>query len=412
MKIKNLFLAALAILALTSCDKNTDNNVDPNPNPSENGSFIVTVTPVAATAVADYLLTTDNLDEGTISTKGKGIEQDGTYRYYVTHNNKFFSMLYGQGNPGAVTVYDIQNGALNKVANSVTETVQAFAPVDEDILMMKISRDITNPTTSWYKFNTNSLTITEQGNFNTVDILKNGELAHFSWIKQVGNKVFAPIFSIKACCKAGFGTAFPDQAWIAVFSYPDMKLEKVFSDNRTSYIGRYFVDGMGLTENGDLYTFSPSIASTGGEKDEFNSTKPSAITRVKSGTTEFDQSFYIDFEEISGGMIITDWLYVGDNKFVVLSTPKTSKELYTAGKVIGILDVAAKSYKKVSGGPDVKDIKLLTGNNFTKKDGTGYIGVNLTSGIGYVYKIDANTATATQGLKVEGGTITAIQHLD
>jgi len=35
----------------------------------------------------------------------------------------------------------------------------------------------------------------------------------------------------------------------------------------------------------------------------------------------------------------------------------------------------------------------------------------MTSGATYVYKIDATTATATQGLKVEGGKITAIQHV-
>ena len=132
MKIKNLLFTAFTLSTIVACTKDKT-------EPAAKGNFIVAVTPVAETGVADYLLTTSSLDTGKVSTAGRGVEQDGTYRYYVTHNNKFFSMLYGQGNPGAVTVYNILDGNLTKLANSVTETVQAFAPVNDDILMMKIS---------------------------------------------------------------------------------------------------------------------------------------------------------------------------------------------------------------------------------------------------------------------------------
>lgn len=407
MKIKNLLLTALSMSTLLACSKNDDKA------PEEKGNFIVAVTPVAATGVADYLLTTSSLDTGKVSTAGQGVEQDGTYRYYLTHNNKFFSMLYGQGNPGAITVYNISDGKLNKLANSVTETVQAFAPVNDDILMMKISRNNTNPVTSWYEFNTNSLVIANHGSINTAELTNNGELAFFSWIKQVGNKVYAPYFSIKACCSAAFGTDYPDQAWIAVYAYPSMTLEKVIKDDRTSFIGRYFTDGLELVENGDVYAYSSSIATALGTNTTMNSTKPSAVTRIKAGTTEFDKSFYINFEELSGGLNITDWLYVGNNKFITFSNTKENKGAYNVGNIIGVLDVSAKSWKAVSELPSVNDIKGFTSNNYSDKGGRyGYIGLNLNSGIGYVYKIDASTASATRGLKIEGGTITAIEHLD
>src|SRR5690606_13811922 len=142
-------------------------------------------------------------------------------------------------------------------------------------------------------------------------------------------------------------------------------------------------------------------------------TKPSSVTRINAETAEFDQSFLINFEEISGGLNITIWLYVGNNKFIVFSNTKADKNLWDVGNIVGILDVTTQSYSKVSGMPELKDIKQITSNNYTPADGnTGYIGVNLTSGDNYVYKIDAATATATQGLKVEGGTLTAIEHLD
>lgn len=404
--ITKAFIALAFTAVLASCSKKNDTEAvaaDP-------GNYILAVTPTAATAVADYLLTASDLEKGTISAVGNGIEQDGSYRYYVTANDKFFSMLYGQGNPGAVTTYNILNGKLNKLSNFQSETVQAFAPVNDDILMLKIPRAITNPLANFYRVNTSSLLIAGEGTINTQTILNNGETAFFSWIKQVGTKVYAPIFSIKACCGAAFGTAFPDNSWIAVFSYPDMKLEKVITDNRTSFIGRYFTNGLASVENGDTYAFSSSVAVSTGTT--FNSTKPSAITRLKSGVTEFDQTYFFDFEAISGGYVITDWLYLGNNNFVANVLLKASRGAYTTGTSLAIVNVVDKSFKLVTGLPDVKDIKSITSNNYTPKDGRlAYFGVNLTSGLSYVYKIDASTAVATQGLKVEGGVIAAIQHL-
>jgi hypothetical protein len=395
-------LAALlvAMTFVVSCSDDDDNEAA---NP---GNFILSVTPFAATGVADYLLTASSLDTGKITTAGNGIEQDGTYRYYVTHNNKFFSMLYGQGNPGAVTAYNILDGKLNKLTNFQTETVQAFAPVNDDLLLIKISRNLTAPSSLWYKVSTESLTITSEGTVNTLEMTGLGELAHFTWVKQVGNKVFAPYQTIK---DRNFNTDYPDQAWIAVFNYADMKLEKIIEDDRTSFIGSYFKDGLNVAENGDVYAYSPAAATTNGE---LSSTKKSAITRIKAGTTEFDD-YYFDVEAASGGMNITSWLYVGNNNYIVHSQTESERTAYPSGLHVGVVNVADKTYKPVTGLPEVADIVGITTNNYTPKDGrTGYIGVTLKTGVSYVYKIDVTTQTATRGLEVEGGGITAIQHLD
>lgn len=407
MNFKTTLAALCVATAFTSCS-------DDDATPVRRGPYILTVTPTASTGVADYLLNAETLESGSISTEGNGIEQDGTYRYYVTHNNKFFSMLYGQGNPGAVTAYGNPGGKLNKLTNFQTETVQAFAPVNNDLLLFKIARNPATPTSLWYKVNTDNLLITADGSTNTLELTKNGELAHFSWLKQVGTKVFAPYFSIAG---SNFSTANPDSAWIAVFNYADMRLEKVIRDNRTSFIGRYFTDGLSVEEDGDVYGFSSSVATnvtgTGTSAvTTLTSTKPSAVVRVKAGTTEFDQSYYLNFEAISGGMNITNWLYLGNHNYMVFATTRAEKGAYTDGLNVGILNVINKTFTPVTGLPAKADIARVTDNNYTPKDGkTGYFGVNLKDGTGYVYKVDATTHTATQGLKVEGGTITAVQYL-
>lgn len=408
-----LGIMAGLIMALGACKKNDDDNKQPvDPTNPEEGRFVIAVNPIASTAVADYLLTTPVIDSGTLSTKGNGIEQDGTYRYYVTHNKKFFSFLYGQGNPGAVTTYNLSgNGSLTKLSNFQTETVQTFAPAGDDILLIKIPRSETGGNNAhWYRVNTDSLKIVKEGQIDIVSLAGNGERAHFTWATKAGNKIFAPYMSIKGCCSDVFGTSYPDSSWIAVFSYPEMQLEKVIKDNRTSAIGRYMSNGLAQVENGDLYAFSAANATSAGA---ITSKKPSAVLRINNGTTEFDQSYFFDLEAVSGGYAYTHQLYLGNNIFL-LNVVKT-KSSWGTGTELAIVNVADKTFKLVSGLPAPATITDITGSAFysyTPGDGkTAYVGVTVESGTSAVYKIDAATATAKQGLVVEGGVITAINRM-
>ncbi len=412
--MRNSLMALAFAGILASCDKKANREVVPE-NP---GDFIIAVTPTAITGVADYLLTASSLDTGAVSIIGNGVEQDGTYRYYLTTNNKFFSLLYGQGSPGAVTVYNIDNGKLNKLNDFTSATVQAFAAVDDDVLTVRVPRRVAavgTPTVyEWYRVSTETNQEIASGTADAILPSGNGEIAHLSWIKQVGNKVYAPYFSIYN----SFFTKFPDQAGIAVFSYPDMTYEKTIRDTRTSFIGRYFTDGLGLVENGDCYAFSSSVAAdddptTDKVDAKMTSTKPSAITRIKAGTTEFDLSYFFNFEEVSNGYVITNWFNIGQSKFIANIEPVATKGQYVSGKRLAIVDVVNKTVTQVTGFPDPTTISNITTTNYSPEDGKiGYVGVNLLDGTTFVYKIDASNATATKGLKVEGGKITAIQHLN
>jgi len=402
----------MSVLFFGACEKNSTPAPEPvDPNNPDKGRFVLAVNPIASTAVADYLLTTPTLDSGSLSTKGNGIEQDGTYRYYTTSGNKFFSMLYGQGNPGAVTVYDLnEQSKLNKLTNFQSETVQAFAPVDKDILMVKMGRSVTNPVSRWYRVSTESLVITGEGQFNALDLAGNGELAEFSWIQQVGNKVFAPYFCIKGTTDGGWTTSYPDSAWIAVFSYPEMQLEKIIRDNRTSSIGLYFENGLTVADNGDVYAFSPSnTVGKSGTEQVFNSTKPSSIIRIKSGTTEFDQSYLFDVEAVSDGAYISGWIYVGNNTVVATMNTKDRKSQWQDANKLAVINLENKSFKWVTGIPDATAIAGFSMTNYSPKNGIAYLGITTTDNKSAVYKVDTGAATATRGIEVTGGIITAVQ---
>jgi hypothetical protein len=403
---RNYLLASMVamVISLISCE--TTPTVEEPPVVAAESRYIIASTPLASDGVADYLLTAESLTEGTVSTLGNGVEQDGTYRYYVTHNNKFFSMLYGQGNPGAVTTYELDaNGSLVKKSDFQSETVQAFGPMDDDIVMVKISRG-NEPMASWYRLDTEQLQIVDDGQWNQEEIANNGERAFFSWVTQVGDKLFAPYFSIKACCNDTFGTSYPDSAYIAVFDYPSMELNTVIKDNRTSFIGRYFLSGLEVDEQGDAYAFSSSIATSNGE---MTSTLPSAITRIKKDELAFDESYYFNVEELADDYYITAKTYAGNGKFIVIM--REEKGAYSVGNRFGIADVYNKTFTWVTGAPTEEEIVGVTINNYSIQNGKAYIGITTETG-SWVYEFDAIAATATQGLKVEGGRITAISHLE
>lgn len=384
------------------------------PLPTTTSKYIIAARPLAAEGVADYLLTANDLGTGSISTVGNGIEQDGTYRYYVTNNDKFFSLLYGQGNPGAVTTYGLNSeGELELLSDFQAETVQAFAAVDNDILMIKISRNATNPYSYWYKLDTNSLTIVAEGQINTQELAdkENGEIAFFTWITQKDNKVYLPYFTIKATPEGAWGTDYPDEANIAVYSYPGMEYIETLTDDRTSFIGRYFLNGLTFDEQGDGYAFSSAVPMNSNY--EVIPTLPSAVTRISDGNDAFDD-YYFDLEEASGGYVIDSHIYAGNGKFVgIMQNKATMNSAWGGGTEYAIIDVYNKTFEWVTGIPDPATVtEVMYANNFVSEDGST-VSVGITTGTGsHVYNIDVATATATQGLEVQGGVITAIHSLE
>jgi hypothetical protein len=406
-KINQLLLStALIGLVLSSCSKSSDSpDNGTGSTGTGNTKFIITATPVGTTGIADYLLTTDDLTKGTITTAGNGVEQDGTYRYYITSQNKFFSLLYGQGNPGAVTTYALDaGGKIVKTSNFQSESVHVFAAVNNDILTIKVPRSGAS-LANFYRIDATKSIIAGEAQIDIAKMTGTKERGHFTWATQFGDKVLAPYMSIKGDGIDNFGTAYPDSTWVAVLSYPDLKLEKVIKDNRTSYLGAYYTDGLVQVENGDAYGFSPAAATNNGVP---TSTKPSAIVRIKKGTTEFDQSYFFNVQEKSGGHHISSQTYVGNGKFLLHMYGNANA--LTGNRKLAIADVYNQTFTWVTGAPaDI--LSSSTRYNLTSDDHKiAYLGINTANG-NWVYAIDTETAKATPGIKVEGGTITAISKL-
>lgn len=405
MKYQNTFIAAIFAVVLSSCSKTSDSPNGEASKDTRNTKYIITATTGAA-GIADYLLTTDNITTGSITTVGNGIEQDGSYRYYVSSQNKFFSLLYGQGNPGAVTSYALNaEGKLIKTSNFQAETVQVFAPVNNEILTIKIPRSGAS-IAYMYRIDAKQSLIVGEGTQDTKKLAINGERAHYTWATQVGDKVFMPYMSIKGDGVDNFGTLYPDSTWVAVYSYPALKLEKVIRDGRTSYLGSYFTNGLFQDEKGDAYGFSSAAASS---NNVLTSKKPSAIIRINKGATEFDQSYFFNLEQKSGGYKLSSSAYIGNGKALV--------EMYgTLGKATGVpklavVDLYNLTFTWVTGLSAIINSTTTNRYNVTTDDASSiFIGINSPDG-NWVYSINGSTGNAAKGIKVEGGGITAIQKL-
>lgn len=405
-KISTLALFS-ALIAFTSFSCSSD---DKSGNDTGGGSdtgktkYIITAT-TGATGVADYLLTADDVSTGSITTIGNGVEQDGTYRYYITAQNNFFSLLYGQGNPGAVTTYNLNTeGKLVKKSDFQAETVHVFAAVNSDILTIKVPRSGAS-IASMYKIDAVNSLITGEAQQDTKVLAGNGERAFFTWATQVGDKVYMPYMSIKGDGVDNFGTVNPDSTWVAVYNYPELKLEKVIKDNRTSYLGAYFTNGLFQDENGDAYGFSGAIATSNAV---LTSTKPSAIVKIKKGTTEFDQSYFFNVEEKSGGYKISSTSYISKGKFLLLMYGNAGKN--NGAVKLAVADVYNQTFTWVTNAPATLTSATSRYNITTEDGNAAVIGINTPEG-NWIYTINGTTGAATRGMKVEGGQITAIAKL-
>lgn len=400
-----LMLLAIGGVSFTSCDD--DNNGTEQPVEAE-GQYIVVATPDGELYEgADYVLQANSLTEGSITTKGAGIEQDG-YRYYAFNNNKVFSLLYGQGNPGDVTVYNLNSGGkLQHVSTVNTPTVQVFGKYDKDLILIKSPRS-GDENATLLRVTTDDPQIATTEYVNVVKLAGNGERAHFTGVFQVGNEIYAPYYCIKGVANAIFHSNLSDSTWVAVFSYPDLKLKRVIKDNRTSYIGYYFAQsGLDQIENGDVYAFS--TATLGGDG-VVASTKPSAAIRIKKGATEFDQSYFFNIQEKSGGHHLYNARYLGNNKFFL--TMYSEKNVTAGTYSFAIVDVVSQSFTWVTGMPKPEDIGAIGRLPYVSPDGkTIAWGIATKTENPHIYIVDVATATAKKGLEVKAGAITAVGRL-
>ena len=462
MKIFNskLMLAfALSGLIFTSCDSE-DNPIDnPNVNPAEESAsaFIISATVTGATGEsANYLLTSDNLTEGELTTVGAGKETDpGTFWMY--HKDKFlFRLVYNQGGAGLSSSYELGNEgrildrdgqyeirrfttmgihgdylittSTGALGSQNAETISGNNYIPRGFLVNDINMNNetigTNTEERWAE-----------------DYFGNGEFVTFSGILEANSKIYtAPIpmgmshygvvvhedkIRYPDLIKTESGgsgsgsytagelqwTQYPDEAYLAIYNDKTFSNPTLLKTDKISYAaGRQasqYYQMIWAAGNGDVYVFSPSYAKVMSD-DRQKTTLPAGVMRVKAGATEFDPSYYVNIEEQSNGAgFLRSWHVSGDYFMLMMYDRPFSEAGYAATKLAVFKgDTGVLTY--ITGLPE--NISSFANTPYFES-GKIFMPIMVTGQDPAIYVIDAATATATKGISVKANSISSVGKL-
>lgn len=454
------FLASTLLVAgftLASCSDSDD----PNPG-NGNGDEIASAYVIAATSEnANYLLTSDALNTGTVTTSKNGKEtQSGTS--WIYYQDKYlFRLVYQQGNPGIGSSYILNNqGGI--VERDHTYTIQRFTSFGtyKNYVMTSSTGDLGSGADangylpkgfllSYFEVESGEYS-TNQEEIRAENYLDNGEFVTLAGILEANNKIYsAPIpmglsqFGTKAeggkyvkypdlVKKENGGsnsssykkdelqwTQYPDEAWVAIYNDEKLTNPTLIQTDKISYAcGRFksaYYQTIWAADNGDVYVFSPSYAKTMTD-DRQKTTLPAGVVRIKAGTAEFDSDYYCNLEEQTNGNSFLRCWHIGGDYFLLLMFDVPFTEGFsssnTSATQLAVFKGSTKELKYVTGLPDENTIKGFADAPYYE-NGKAYVGITTTSEDYHsVYVIDPVTATATEGLKVQADQIKAVGKLN
>jgi hypothetical protein len=391
--IKQLFKATLfAALAVTAVSCSKDDTPDAVVGDKVYALGVGVTIPAGTT---NYIVQTSDLMSGTLSLTGNGILETG-YRDYAFAGSTLFSI-------GGLGITDVNTYTLDASSKLTAKTGLTFELANTDIIDIdgtgKTLLGLSVPASPTEGLSAKFYTVDVAGNAigTRGDVLMSSIRPTADWIIHTGMQVsgshlFQSYYPINI---ADYSTSNTDTAYVAVYSYPGMVLEKVIKDTRTGPAGSFNTrSGLFKTESGDVYT----VAHNGYGYSK--STKDAGILKIAAGTTVFDASYYFNTATATNGGKIVHAKYIGNNKlFAEISTASNvGNQWADAGLKFAIVDLSAKTITAVTNSPTFDG---NGGRSFAAlvDDGKVYAAATV-NGVCNIYQVDIATATATKGATV------------
>lgn len=385
VKTYTLLLAVVLFAGLSSCsdDKET---VDPVENTQE--KYAVWLQIGSWPTTTQYILGANSLTEGSINLTGMGAEvtgrsdygiitKDGFYYYYNTTTGRFSKFNYEK---------DLYNTVLEVPYTHLVE-ISGFTWIDSKTLFLVGTNGDKNKI-HYSVVNTETLKITS-GILDAPAIPATAKYFNLGSVEYTNGKVF-----VQYGHSSDWPKAWERKVYIGVVDFATLKYEKTLSDDRSagpgtnkSWLSSSFVDGSGNTYFATHVQWSNLKDGT-----------PSAIYRIKAGTTDLDASYYHDKASI-GYDPVGLW-YIGGNQAILKynDTAVTGSDHIYGFAVLNL--ETGKITKKLTDIPHDNSDYI---QNIIVEDGKVYLITNAEKGKDYVYNYDIATGVVKTGMEMIGG---------
>ena len=393
--MKNLYILSvllMAALSFTSCDDDLTAEQE-----SPNAPYVLSLGITSSGNTTYYVVSTDDLMQGTINAVGKGIEQQGYHDYQQGGSSIF--CIGGLGVTSATAVVRGADGLLQERGQFVFDSsLSGFCQVDDDTMVgLELPANKESGTQlTFYTVDAHSAAILSKNTATAVDPIDRLDWPTITGMEYSGGHLYVTYTPMNSLT---FETAYTDTCFVAVYSYPDMQFVSLMKDTRVGPGGSWGAfNGLLKDEADNLYVMSNSAISNGYSQ----STRHAGFLRIKSGATEFDDDYFFDFEAATGGLKPAHITYLGGGLvFAEVSTlnPQTADDRWGDKSLkCCIIDLVNQTVTDVDG------IPVHNGNGGRRfavlhQGDYVYLPVSTADGV-YVYRTHIPTATAVRGARI------------
>ncbi|WP_067144634.1 DUF4374 domain-containing protein [Pseudotamlana agarivorans] len=391
-KITAWSLGLMAAVSIMSCSSDDNDDNSGNPDITQKPYVLSLAIQGSEGGFTYYTIPFENVMEGSLTAAEEGIDQPGYYDFTKVDNTLY--SIGGLDNTDVSAISQNEDQTLSTEGNvSLSESIRDLVKADDETL---ISASIAEGAVTFRLFDANTVSITETIAKPTSDLHAATDAnPSFSGMRVVGDHVFLSYYMSNPDTWA---TNYTDQAQVAVYSYPELDFEKVITDDRVGPLGGFNIkSGLEVDEDGNIYAISHSNPANGYSQ----STKPAGILKINAGETEFDQSYFFDVEDATGGNNVSHLKYLGNGKaFVEVNTAARAEQGTWSDSPLrsAVVNLNDETVNYIAGVPvhngNGRRLAALHDGNYV------YLCIPEEGGI-YVYRMDVNNYTSTKGAEVQ-----------
>lgn len=393
--IKKLSTAVLFLSLLTgwsACTKfEDDDDMDVDPNQTSD-NYAIWLQLGSWPNTTQYAIGVNSLTSGAVSLKGNGVEVTSKADYGIIAHKGFYYYPSTSSTIGRFSKFALKNNQLatiKEVPFTYQTGVTSYAWADDNTLIL-IGTNGDGNKVLCSVVNTTTLSITNS------ELPVKSIPAGFQAIATRGVEYANGKLYVGLVYTATWPAPAYPKAVMAIFDFPSLGLISQIEDNRSVGMGQsnMWMSGSTIDEKGDIYYLStPGWLST---------TLPSAVYRIKNGTTVYDDSYFFNINTSSlGGPAIALWGIGGSQAIVKYQALPSDNPDVQHVYGYAVIDLAKGSVvRKLSELPmdkgETLETVMIEGNN-------AYIMVNSQSGKDYIWIYDIANGVVNPGLEIAGG---------